>query len=534
MILFGSLLMILYIYSIDIQIYNMSFRHYNQKQITLFPHTFEDLIPATHPVRVVDQVVEGLNLQSLIKTYKKEGNPSYHPKMLLKVMLYAYMTNIYSSRKIELALRENINFMWLSSMTIVDHNTVNRFRSNKLQDTFKELFKQVVLMLADEGLITLKQLYTDGTKIEAQAGRYTFVWGNSIKTNKQKMLGQLEDMWNYAQSIAREDDFTPDPPAFKEISKEVIENTVAQIDAKLTGNEKASTKAKAKLNYIKKNFVKNLEKYQEQEIILGGRNSYSKTDTDATFMRMKEDHMGNGQLKPGYNQQISTENQIIVHYTTHQNPTDTKTLKPHLEDLEKTYGEEIFQGLEEITADAGYGSEENFDYLEQKQLTAYVKYNTFEKEQDKRYQEKHKPFSKENLYYNPQEDYYVCPMGQCMKKTHESKRVTEAGYSQSVSHYQATNCQGCPLRGRCYKSLENRSIERNHNLERHKQKTRELLLSEKGIQKRKQRTGDVEPVFAHLKHNHGFRRFTLKGIKKVDLEFGLMAMAHNLRKKIAA
>jgi transposase len=512
----------------------MRFKDYNQNQTILLPYSFDDLIPEKHPVRVIDQVVDSLNIQPLLKAYSKEGNPGYHPKMLLKVMLYGYMTNIYSSRKIELALRENINFMWLSSMTIVDHNTINRFRSDKLKDSFKEIFKQVVLMLANEGLVTLKNIYTDGTKIEAQAGRYTFVWGNSIKTNKAKMLTQLEELWKYAQSIDNDDEPNPEPTEFKEISKEVIQKTVAKIDAKLSGNDKASSKAKAKLRYIKNNFVANLEKYEQQEAILGNRNSYSKTDTEATFMRMKEDHMQNGQLKPAYNTQISTENQIIVNYTMHQNPTDTKTLKPHLDNFEQTYGEEIFNELQTITADAGYGSEENYDALEDKGITAYVKYNTFEKEQDKNYQKKHKPFSKENLYYNQEEDYYVCPMGQKMHKTHQSQKTTEAGYKQNLSHYQAQNCQGCPLRSQCFKAKGNRSIERNHNLERHKQKTRELLLSEIGIQKRKQRSADVEPVFAQLKHNNGFRRFSLKGIKKVELEFGLMAIAHNLRKKIAA
>ena len=512
----------------------MRFKDYNQNQTILLPYSFDDLIPGKHPVRVIDQVVDSLNIQPLLKAYSKEGNPGYHPKMLLKVMLYGYMTNIYSSRKIELALRENINFMWLSSMTIVDHNTINRFRSDKLKDSFKEIFKQVVLMLANEGLVTLKNIYTDGTKIEAQAGRYTFVWGNSIKTNKTKMLTQLEELWKYAQSIDNDDEPNPEPTEFKEISKEVIQKTVAKIDAKLSGNDKASSKAKAKLRYIKNNFVANLEKYDRQEAILGNRNSYSKTDTEATFMRMKEDHMQNGQLKPAYNTQISTENQIIVNYTMHQNPTDTKTLKPHLDNFEQTYGEEIFNQLQTITADAGYGSEENYDALEDKGITAYVKYNTFEKEQDKNYQKKHKPFSKENLYYNQEEDYYVCPMGQKMHKTHQSQKTTEAGYKQNLSHYQAQNCQGCPLRSQCFKAKGNRSIERNHNLERHKQKTRELLLSEIGIQKRKQRSADVEPVFAQLKHNNGFRRFSLKGIKKVELEFGLMAIAHNLRKKIAA
>lgn len=512
----------------------MNFKLYNQRQATLFPHSFDEIIPAKHPVRVVDQVVESINIQPLLKAYSKEGNPSYHPKMLLKVMLYAYMTNIYSSRKIELAIRENINFMWLTGMAVVDHNTINRFRSNKLKDSFKEIFKQVVLMLASEGLISLKQIYTDGTKIEAQAGKYTFVWGNSIKTNKAKMLDQLEALWKYAQSISTDDDPNPEPQQFKEISKEVIQKTVAQIDAKLSGNEKASSKAKAKLRYIKQNFEKNLQKYQEQEAIMGNRNSYSKTDTDATFMRMKEDHMQNGQLKPGYNAQISTENQIIIFYSLHQNPTDTKTLKPHLENLKETFGEEVFQELKAITADAGYGSEENYDYLEQQGLMPYVKYNTFDKEQDETYQKKHKPFSKENLYYNEQQDYYVCPMGQKMHKIQDRIKYNEAGYKQHVSHYQAQNCEGCPLRGSCFSAKGNRIIERNPNLERHKQKIKELLTSETGIQKRKQRTADVEPVFAQLKHNHNFRRFTLKGLKKTELEFGLMALAHNLRKKIAA
>ncbi|KUJ59426.1 hypothetical protein AR687_23070 [Flavobacteriaceae bacterium CRH] len=180
--------------------------------------------------------------------------------MLVKVMLYDYMTNIYSSRKIEPALRENINLMWFNSMTIVDQNTINRFKSDKLKENFKEIFKQVVLMIASEALVNLKQIYTDGTKIEAQGGRYAFVWGYSIKTNKAKMLTQLEELWNYAQSISNEDDPNPEPTEFKEISKEVIQKTVAEIDAKASGNGKANSKAKAKLRYIKNNFTTNLEK----------------------------------------------------------------------------------------------------------------------------------------------------------------------------------------------------------------------------------------------------------------------------------
>lgn len=135
------------------------FKHCNQHQTVLLPYSFDDLITEKHPVGIVDHVVESINIQPLLKANNKEGNPGYHPKMLLKVMLYVYITNVYSSRKIELVLGENINFMWLISMTIVDRNAITRFRSDKLKESFKEIFKQVVLFLASEGLINLKQIY---------------------------------------------------------------------------------------------------------------------------------------------------------------------------------------------------------------------------------------------------------------------------------------------------------------------------------------------------------------------------------------
>lgn len=514
----------------------MNFKYYNQNQTVLFPYSFDDLIPEHHPVRIVNGILERINIAPLLKAYSKEGNPSYHPVMMLKVMVFAYMNNVYSSRKIEKALRENINFMWLSNMSIVDHNTINRFRTNKLEAAFKDIFSQVVLLLAEEGLVSMRQVFVDGTKIEAQANRYTFVWANSIKTNKEKMLRQLEELWKYAQSVAREEDKDPEPPEFKEISKEKIRQTVENINAKLKVNGSrtdSDKKARAKLNYIKNNFEKNLDKYQVQESILAERNSYSKTDQDATFMRMKDDHMQNGQLKAAYNAQISTENQFIVNYTIHQQTNDFNTLESHLKNFESLYGKEKMADLKELTADAGYGSEENYELLELKNITPYVKYNTFDKEQDAHYQAKHKTFSKENLHYNAEDDFYICPMGQRMEKTHESIRTTKTGYAQKLSHYQARNCNGCTIRGVCHESKENRSVERNHHLEDYKEKIRKLLTSKEGIKKRKQRSVEVEPVFAHLKHCNGFKRFTLKGLKKVALEFGLHALAHNLRKKVA-
>lgn len=505
------------------------FQQYNQQQNWLLPPSIEEMIPEDHPVRIVNGVIEQLDLNLLIEEYSREGKPSYHPKMMLKVMVYAYMDNIYSSRKIEKAMRENINFMWLSAKQVADHNTIARFRSNKLKTVFKDIFKQVVILLAEEGLVTLKEVYTDGTKIESVAGRYTFVWGKSIKTNKEKMKKQLEQMWDYAQSIADEEDKDPEPPDFKTINPEKVKQTAEKIQNILKGSPKASPKSKAKARYIKNNFAKNLEKYEHQEQILQDRNSYSKTDPDATFMRMKDDHMQNGQLKPGYNIQISTESQYILHFTLHQKTNDFHTLKPHIESFEKMYE----STPDVLTADAGYGSEENYEYLDEKEIETYVKYNTFDKEQGLTKKKKYKDFHRNTLYYDKENDRYICPMGQPMEKIKDKKHKTNSGYVQNSSKYQAKNCNGCPIRGMCFKGKYNRIVERNHKLEYYKEIVRTNLLSEIGQYYRKKRTADVEPVFGHIKHNRNFKRFTHYGIEKAELEFGLHAIAHNLKRKCA-
>lgn len=271
-----------------------------------------------------------------------------------------------------------------------------------------------------------------------------------------------------------------------------------------------------------------IARYQEQEAILGERNSYSKTDPDATFMRMKEDHMRNGQLKPAYNVQLSTSNQFIVNYTIHPNPTDTTTLPAHLARHQELYG----KVPSVLTADAGYGSQENYTLLEEKGVRAYVKYGMFDKKQSDRYKAK-SPFSADKLYYNPQKDGYICPMGQPMNYIGTSQRKTATGFVQKVKLYRAQNCGSCPLNGACHKSRGNRIIQVNPELDRLKEKAYRLLNSEEGIQRRKKRCWDVEPVFGNIKRNHGFRRCMLRGKQKVEIEWGLLAIAQNIRKKAA-
>lgn len=505
-----------------------TFKPYDQHQILMLPPSLAELVPVGHPARVVNDVIDRINIKPLMDAYAVRGTSSYHPLMLLKLLVYGYVSNIYSSRKLEAACKENVNFMWLTAMNYPDHNTISRFRSVRLKESLRNVFEQVVGLLAEEGLLSIEEIYTDGTKVESVANKYTFVWKKAIATNKEKMKKQLTDIWEYAQSIAKTEDDLPPTPDFTEIDKEKVQKTVDKLNEVLKQNPQATQKVKAKLRYITKKYPANSAKYEQQEETLGDRNSYSKTDTDATFMRMKDDHMRNGQLKPGYNVQISTSNQYIVNYTIHPNPTDTTTLKAHLEQHEASFG----NNPKVLTADAGYGSEENYELLNSKEITGYVKYGLFDKEQNKNYKSK-KPFSPDKLFYNVSEDYYICPMGQRMTFIGNTKRKTSTGFEQRLKKYQAINCKDCPLNGVCHKSQENRIIEINVNLQTHKQKAFELLNSEEGIKKRKQRCHDVEPVFGNIKSNHGFKRFMLRGKTKVEIEWGLLAIAQNIRKKSA-
>lgn len=498
-----------------------TFKAYHQHQAMLLPPDLDEMIEPHHPVRVINSILDSLDIEGLLKKYKGGGTSSYHPRMLLKVLVYAYISNQYSSRRIEELVKRDVQFMWLAGMSRPDHNTINRFRSDKLKGILKQVFTQVVQLLVSSGHIGLKDINVDGTKIEANANRYTFVWGNAIKTSKERMANQLEDLWNYAEGIAAAELKDKRPTDFKPVDPKAVKETIASINDALK-DKVVNKKVKQKLKYAEKNWPANTARYNQQEQILAGRNSYSKTDEDATFMKMKEDHMENGQLKAGYNVQISTENQYVLNYTAHPNPTDTLTLPGHVAEFE----ENLHTLPDSLTADAGYGSEQNYEVLEAREIEAYVKYNYFDKEQ----QGSRSSFNADQLHYNEAEDYIVCPMGQHMTSMGTHVQKNRSGYPQTITKYQAANCNGCPLRGMCHKQKGNRIIEVNHRLRRLKAAAAERLRSEEGIRKRKKRCWDVEPVFANWKQNKGFRRFHLRGKEKITIEIGLIALAHNLQK----
>ena len=505
----------------------VAFKSNHQHQGMLLPPDLNDLIAADHPVRVVNRVLDQVDITEVIRQYKPGGTSSYHPRMLLKVLVYGYMTNLYSSRRIEEAIGQNIYFMWLAGMSKPDHNTINRFRSQRLQKLLEPIFTQVVLLLNEEGLLSIKELYTDGTKIEANANRYSFVWGNMIKTNREKIKKQISELWQYAKAVAASEMDDTDPSGFKKIDSEKVTRTINTINAALQGKQ-VDPKVKQKLNRARHKWVPALDRYDQQEKILGQRNSYSKTDPDATFMRMKEDHMRNGQLKAGYNVQVSTNQQYIVSYSLHQSPADTGTLIDHVnKHIKQTRSRPA-----NITADAGYGSEQNYQWLEDKRITAYVKHNQFDRQQKRSIAAK-TPYAADKLVYDPEQDMYTCPRGKPMSNLGSYTRTTALGYPQQITKYGGQDCRWCPLKKACHGQKGNRVIEVNHNLNRLKKKADKRLKTKKGVQKRKQRCFDTEPVFGNIKQNHHFKRFMLRGIEKVTIETGLLALAHNLRKKAA-
>lgn len=499
----------------------INFKSYNQGQSELFPSRLDEFIPENAPVRIVSQVVDELDIDDIIKSYKAGGCKGYHPRMLLKVLFYSYLSNVFSCRKMEQALTESIAYMWLSGKQFPKHSCINDFRSKRLKKHIHTLFTQVVFILVDLGYVSLDVQYIDGTKIESMANRYSFVWRKSVeryKANLEKKIANILEQ--IEQGIADDNQSQDNDP--RPFDSEELKKRIAQINK----SEKAQDKPIKKLvKELEKNHLPKLEEYEQKlEDIGENRNSCSKTDKEATFMRMKEDHMKNGQLKPAYNVQISTEEQFITHYGIYQNPTDTRTFIDYLTGFHNRYNKQS----KEVVADSGYGSEENYEYLEKEQVEHYVKFNYFHAEQKKAF--KTNPYKVENLHYNADGDYFVCPMGQHMDFVAEYKKANTHGYVSTLKKYRAKNCSKCHIRGRCFKGKGNRSIEVNFRLRDYKQKAREALNSDKGLNHRSKRPIEPEAVFGQIKYNKGFNRFKLKGMEGVKLEFALIAIALNISK----
>ena len=489
----------------------------------------------------VHHLVESIPHEAFEGFLRNEGCPAYHPRMMLKIILCAYTQSVFSGRKIEALLQDSIRMMWLAQGYKPTYRTINRFRVHpEVKELIRQCFVQFRCRLVSEKIIDQEAIYIDGTKIEANANKFTFVWKKSIENYHQGLIEKSNQLYNellekeILPEMERENE---EQLSLEELTQMVenVESVLSDYDKKIEASpdvaERKALRSERKFpKQARKQLVDYLErkqKYQRDFEIFGERNSYSKTDPDATFMRMKDDYMKNGQLKAGYNLQIATEGQYALAYSIFPNPTDTRTLIPFLAQIEQQY----FELPKHIVADAGYGSEQNYDdILSKRKREALITYGMYQKEQKKTY--KQNEFHPANWPYDEEKDTYTCPNQKRLVFTSHSTRTDKSGFTRQFKLYECENCTGCPFRSACTKADEgnNRKVRVNEKWEQQKEYVRAKLLEEETGSIYRQRKIDVEPVFGFLKANLRFTRFSVRGKKKVENEMGLALMAVNLRK----
>lgn len=505
----------------------MPFRPNFQDQLTFLPKSLEELVPEKHLCRVIDRFVRTLPRKVIEdRLEQSRGRASHHPRLILKVLLYAYTQQVYSSRKIAKAIRENVCFMWLAGMERPNFNTVNRFRSVYLRECLDDVFARLTEMLLNEGYITGQDYFVDGTKLEADARKHHVVWQKNTqryaRAVRRRALEILEEVERVNQQedqrygdrdleeMGKDSDLTADK--IEELAREIGEE-LAQKQEKMECKKRR--RRKSQVRKLEKEAEK-LRRYEKQEETLEGRNSYSKTDPDATFMRLK-----NGELRGAYNLQIATEKGFIVGYSLSQNANDAASLKGLLE-VRKDQGWKE-ERPKHLIADAGYGTEENYELLKEKKIEAYVKYPSWSRETTG----KIKKFEKAAFEYDESIDEFICPAGRRLVLTQINEVERRSGYV-TQEHQYSGDCGGCQWKKECTRGQGNRSLRHLPRLAQHQKEVRQKLSSEKGVEFRKRRGWEVETPFAMMKKNLGFTRVHLRGLAKATLDVGYLMIGLNL------
>ena len=506
------------------------FKSINQYQTLLFPPSLDELIPENDLVRIVSQVVDTMDLSQLLNQYKGGGTSSYHPRMLLKVLLYSYCNKVYTGRKIAKAIRQNINYMWLAGMSQPDFRTINLFRSSRAKEVIETIFQEMLGYLMEKQYIQYENYFCDGTYIIADCNKNKMIWKKNAERYKVKIQEKCKVLFKQIDTLNTEENIKYGGKDLEELGLEITkinQEEIKQQAQKLTKKLETATSKKEKLA-IKRlekeanKYISKLDKYDAQINKSNTRSGYNKTDEDASAMMMKN----KVEVLPAYNVMAGSENQFITGLTVHQNSNDGRCFKEHIEKVIELSPKKP----ENIVADSIFGTEHNYELIEKEKIENYMKFPTFHNENKKKTQGN--PFLKENFKYAKDSDSYICPNEKRLIYKETKKDISKSGYEATVKKYECQNCNGCPFYDQCCKTEngKNRTIYVNENLERHKQKARENLKSEKGEKKRKQRSIEIESCFGDIKHNMEFRRFHLRGKEKVHTEMSLIAMAHNLRK----
>ena len=541
---------------------------------------FELSLPDDAPVYTLKKVMEDLDFSGLLANCSDKGRTGYNPIMMYAVVTYANMRGVRSVDRIVELCERDLAFIWLTRGQKPKRDAFYEFKGKKLtSEILDDLNYQFLRRLQKEGLVTLKELFIDGTKIEANANRYTFVWRGTINYHLAGLLdsielnfaryniflqengyGQKYDIGNAQMLVIEGMDKVRsviEKNRKRKLSKhkKLANNTVIEIDncspleilklqknlntiATGEGIEFVYGKGKRKpeiqqLYEELEHLGQRLMGYKECFEIMGkDRNSYSKTDLEATFMRMKEDHMLNGQLKPAYNVQIAVENYFIIHGYVSNDRTDYNTLIPVLEKHQQVFG----SILEEVTADSGYCSEKNLLYLKEKGIESYIKLQDHEKRKTRAYAENISKYYNMKVEVFEDEQFYICHDGRELRHI-RTETKEQNGYTQTFEVYGCADCSGCEHKARClYKynaekdAEKNKVMKINEQWEELREKSHANIQSERGILKRQTRSIQTEGHFGDIKENENFRRFNYRSADKVYKEFMLYAIGRNINK----
>ena len=499
------------------------------------PLDIEKNIPSDDPVRLLSAFVEGMELLDLYNTYGKIKKDQVSPRQLLKIVIYAGMNRIYSSRDIEKSCRRDINFMYLlEGKPSPDHATIARFISLHLSQCSSNILAEVSNILYELGEISGRHIFIDGTKIESAANRYTFVWKKAVTKNQTKLFAKITELIAeceemYGLKLVYQDSISLH--SLKRIRKKLYAIKESEGITFVHGIGRRKSAIQKSIESLEM-YIGKLKEYIHKLYACGERNSYSKTDPDATFMRMKEDHMLNGQLKPAYNLQHGVDSEYITWLTINPNPTDTKTLIPFLKDMEQNLGFKYT----EIVADAGYESEENYLFIEANGQTAFIKPNNYEISKKRRF--KTDIGKMENMDYDKENDFYICKNNRKLTAQYEKKGKTATGYRRTTTVYKCSDCSGCPYKTDCIKgnncktSMEqrNKTLYVSKTMKQKRAEDLERITSPYGIQLRVNRSIQAEGSFASVKEDMEFRRYMYRGKENVTAQSVILAIAHNINK----
>ena len=478
----------------------------------VFAINSEFSLPENAPVRLTSAQLEELDYEKLYRAYSARGRKSkVDPRVMFKVMVYGYQCGIYSSRKLEEACEYRIDFKWLlDGESAPDHATFARFRTGRCGEAVEDLFYQYVKLLEKQGETDHETVFVDGTKLESCAGRYTFCWRGSVEKRLEKVREKVSQLTGLKK---------------RQELQEYLEQQRRHL-VFVHGKGKRKSEDQRRWEELEA-LYKRWEEYESSLEIMGeSRNSYSKTDPDATFMRMKDDHMRNGQLKPAYNVQIAVNSEYITGVDVFSNRTDFGTFVPFLKRLQRHHSAKY----KEVTADAGYESLENYLFLEENGQVSFIKPANYEAQKTKKF--KQKVGRIENMAYDAEEDCFTCAEGRKLLLRRESSELLN-GHFVTTAHYCCESCKDCPRRSVCCqaKDIEKpKEVILKKTFWEKRAESQKNITTERGIYLRMCRSIQVEGAFALLKNDFGFRRFLTRGKRNVRTELFFLSMAFNLKK----